>query len=87
MKRAGNSRTVVRNGEPLRVRRVQGREADSIRVPTGEALVAVLELGLTAPVAAVRGREDALVTRLRALESEGPAGARRLLAVLNRRAR
>lgn len=73
--RTGNTRHLVEGGHPLRVRRVTGREVDTFRPPSGEALVAVVELAITAPVAAVAGREGRLVARLRELEEGGPEAA------------
>jgi hypothetical protein len=60
---------------PLRVRRLTGAEAERYRPPSGEAVVAVVELAITAPLHEVQGREDRLASHLRALEQGGPGAA------------
>lgn len=82
--RADISRVLVEDGAPLRVRRVTGAETARYRAPSGAALVAVVEVAVTAPVAEVDGREDELVSQLRRLEQAGPREARRILRALRR---
>jgi hypothetical protein len=77
----GLSRVLVEDGAPLRVRRATGAEAERFRAPSGEALVAVIEIAVTAPVDGIQGREDGLVARLRELEQGGPAAAAAFLQV------
>lgn len=78
------SRVLVEDGAPLRVRRATGAETALYRAPSGAALVAVVEVAVTAPVEEVVGREDELVSSLRRLEQAGPRAARRILRALRR---
>lgn len=82
--RADISRVLIEDGAPLRVRRVTGAETLRFRAPSGAALVAVVEVAVTAPVEEVDGREDELVSQLRRLEQVGPEAAGRILRALSR---
>jgi hypothetical protein len=84
MRLASDTRLKVCSGEPLRVRRLYGRESEAFRAQPGAVLVAVVELAVTIPLAMVKGREAALAEQLRQAERAGPEAARQVLASLNR---